>query len=73
MAENGTWGGLIEGHAFDLADWTDGLIPPYEPWVEQWTVGETVREVLRSRDLDEARDSQGAHERATLLIAKLRK
>jgi hypothetical protein len=71
VAEHGKWGGVVEGHAFDLADWADALIAPYDPWIEQWSIGGTACQVLRSRDFEDARDSQEAHERATLLVAKL--
>jgi hypothetical protein len=71
MVEHGKWGGVIEGHAFDLADWADALIAPHDPWVEQWTIGDTVHRVLRSQDFEDAHDSREAHERATVLVAKL--
>lgn len=71
MNAYGGWGGVVEGHAFDLADWTDALKAPHDPWIEQWTIGDTLRHVLRSNDFEDARDSQEALERATLLVAKL--
>jgi len=66
-----TWGGVLEGHTIDLADWREALIPPFDPWIELWVIGDSERHVLRSKGFEDVLDSQDAHARATILVAKL--
>jgi hypothetical protein len=42
------WGIVIEGHKNDLADWSEVMLPPFEPWI----VKVRGHHVLRSRMLD---------------------
>jgi hypothetical protein len=69
--EKEKWGAVLDGHVFDLSDWSEALLPPNDPWVEKWTIGDTERFILMSRDFGDMKDLQEAYERASLLITKL--
>jgi hypothetical protein len=42
------WGMHLVGHQFDLADWEEALMSPFDPWVEH----KNDMYVLRSSDFD---------------------
>ena len=64
-------GAVLGGHVFDLSDWGEALLPPDDPSIEKWPIGDTERFILNSRDFGDVNDLQEAYERASLLIAKL--
>ena len=61
------WGIIVEGDPLDLADWADGLMPPFDPWVEKYE----GRTVLRSATLDELTSGDAVYNRALALIDRL--
>jgi hypothetical protein len=61
------WGASLEGDVFDLADWTQGLKPDFDPWIEIHD-GETI---LRSALLDELKSTDDIHTHALTLIDRL--
>jgi hypothetical protein len=61
------WGAIVEGEPFDLADWADGLRPPFDPSIEIYE-GETV---LRSKVLDELTSADEVYNRALAYIERL--
>jgi hypothetical protein len=62
------WYAEIRGHKFDLLDWLDTLIEPFDPIVKQAPDGAFL---LRSVEFDSLRDSREIRERAIPLIERL--
>jgi hypothetical protein len=56
---------------FDLQDWKNTLLPPHSPWVEEWTLNEAPRFVLRSSGFDTFEDSTEVWNAAKLLTTRL--
>src|ERR1700730_16050396 len=61
------WGAELAGHEFDLADWTEALRTPSDPWVER-NQGMCV---LRSLAFDDLQSSADVRERAEALVDQL--
>lgn len=65
------WGATLSGHAFDLQDWKESLLPPHEPWVEEWILNETSRLVLRSSIFENFTNGADVWNAAKALVVRL--
>jgi hypothetical protein len=65
------WTAKLEGHTFDIEDWREMFVAPFEPWVE--VVMSVCAEiyVLRSSIFDAAANGEETRARAIPLIEKM--
>lgn len=67
LAAAGRWGVQILGHGFDLADWEEVLLPPFDPWVDR--TGDEY--VLRSSRFEALETAGEVYDEAAVLIGRL--
>lgn len=65
------WGAKLEGHLFDLEDWSDALQKPFSPWIARVAREGGDLFILRSADLDVLATALEVYERAVPMVERL--